>query len=76
MGHRLNLQHFTFICDYSDTYIITTCFRSAHFVLTEDSLKARSSLEIKSKAFQRTEGMTQDLKGIFVCSMSSSQFLP
>ena len=74
MGHRLNLQHFTFICDYSHTCIITTSFRPAHFVLTEDSLKARSFLEIKRKAFQRTEGMAEDLKGFFFCSMRSKHF--
>ena len=48
--------------------------RAAYFVLSEDSLKARSSLETNRKASQKTEGMTVDLKGIFVCNMGSSHF--
>ena len=43
--------------------VITACVRP--FFFTEaDSLKATSSLETKRQAFQRTESMTADHRGI------------
>ena len=42
--------------------MVTAC--SVHFVSTEDSLKARSSLETKRKAIQRTKSITADHEGI------------
>ena len=38
----------------------------SHFFATEDSRKARSSLETKCKASQRMEGMSEDHEGILV----------
>ena len=57
------------VYDYSYTHIIPaiTCF--LHFVATEDSPKARSSLETKCNASQWMESMTEDFEGIFVDSM-------
>ena len=64
-GHSTYLQHFTYLIVFIYIHIIpAACF--LHFVATEDSLKARSSLETKCNVSQRMEGMTEDHEGIFV----------
>ena len=56
-GHSLYLQHFTYTF-ISYTHIIHAIAYFLHFVATEDSPKARSSL--------RMESMTDDHEGTFV----------
>ena len=51
---------------------VIACF--LHFAATEDSLKARSSLETKCNVSQRMEGMTEDHEGMFVESMGRNHF--
>ena len=64
-GHSPYLQHFTYLIVVLIPVI--ACF--LHFVATEDSLKARSSLGSMCNASQRMEGMTDDHEGIFADSM-------
>ena len=63
------------IFDYSYTSIIPAIACFLHFLATEDSLKARSSLESKCNASRRMESMT-DLEGIFLgrTSLHSKRF--
>ena len=53
-----------FDCSYIHIIPAIACF--LHFVATEDSLKAWSSLKTKCNVSQRMEGMTEDHEGIFV----------
>ena len=53
-----------FECSYIHIIPAIACF--LHFVATEDSLKALSSLKTKCNVSQRMEGMTEDHEGIFV----------
>ena len=64
-GHSPYLQHFTYLIVVLIPVI--ACF--LHFVATEDSLKARSSLGSMCNASQRMEGMTDDHEGIFADSV-------
>ena len=61
-----------FDCSYIHIIPAIACF--LHFVATEDSLKARSSLETKCNASQRMESMTDDHEGTFVESMPRNHF--
>ena len=64
-GHRtLFTALHIFDCSYIHIIPAIACF--LHFVTTEDSLKAQSSLETKCNVSQRMEGMTEDHEGIFV----------
>ena len=71
-GHSPYLQHFTYLIVVLYTIPAIACF--LHFVATEDSPKARSSLDTKCNASQRMEGMTEDHEGIFVESMRRNHF--
>ena len=62
------------IFNYSYTHIIPAIACFLHFVVTEDSLKVRSSLETECNASERMEGMTEDLEGISVNSMRRNHF--
>ena len=46
----------------------------SHFFSTEDSRKARSSLETKCHASQRMEAMSEDHEGILVESIPKNHF--
>ena len=46
----------------------------SHFFATEDSRKARSSLETKCNASQKMEGMSEDHEGILVESIRKNHF--
>ena len=64
-GHRtLFTALHIFDCSYIHIIPAIACF--LHFVTTEDSLKAQSSLKTKCNVSQRMEGMTEDHEGIVV----------
>ena len=46
----------------------------SYFFATEDSRKARSSLETKCNASQKMEGMSEDHEGILVESIPKNHF--